>query len=122
MPFICKNVLSDPDLKLSDTSRSMSTSERGDSEAPVRAWTAQDREDLTKLGSMMQHFLRMPQFSAEQRYFSSLVIAPLMDSDGPLPGAVQALSQVMESVMIRHRYVDLVLLSEGRQHPDDNFF
>ena len=53
-------------------------------------------------------FRSMPQFSAEARYFSSLVIAPLLDSGGPLPGAVQALSQVMESVMIRHRYVNIV--------------
>ena len=52
---------------------------------------------------MMQHFLRMPQFSAEPRLFSHYIINPLMDPIGPHPGASEALSQVMESVMVRHR-------------------
>ncbi len=56
----------------------------------------------------MQHFLRMPQFSAEPRLFSNHIINPLMDPAGPRPGAVQALSQVMQSVMIRHRCVALL--------------
>lgn len=65
----------------------------------------------------MQHFLRMPQFSAEPRLFSNYIINPLMDPAGPHPGAVQALSQVMQSVMIRHRYVAIYTQSQRASRP-----
>lgn len=71
----------------------------------VRVWTKDDREDLHKLGNMVSSFLEVPPFAADSKTFNALVIAPLMDSSGPRPCAVQALMQVMEGVMIRHRYV-----------------
>ncbi|KAI0705927.1 SNF2 family N-terminal domain-containing protein [Cytidiella melzeri] len=72
-----------------------------------RQWSRTSREDLTKLGNMLSHFLQVPQFAANSSLFASHVIAPLMDPSGPLAGSVRVLRQVMESVMVRHRVEDV---------------
>ena len=82
-------------------------SESTDDEQSMRQWTRDDRQDLNKLGTMMAQFLGVPQFSADPKLFERLVIAPLMATGGPRPGAVQVLTQVMETTMIRHRSVHL---------------
>ncbi|KZT69833.1 hypothetical protein DAEQUDRAFT_726146 [Daedalea quercina L-15889] len=76
-------------------------------ELSVRRWTREDRDDLTKLSTMMSHFLCVPQFAADPKLFERLVISPLMAEPGPLPGAIQVLTQVMETMMIRHRVDDI---------------
>lgn len=73
------------------------------------AWGARDREDLRKLGDMMARFLRIPRFASDGDAFRKFVIAPLMN--GPAPGAVKVLEQVMQSSMIRHRCGELVNLN-----------
>ncbi|TFK54619.1 hypothetical protein OE88DRAFT_1693397 [Heliocybe sulcata] len=85
--------------------------------AQQRKWTDSEREDLRKLGTMITHFLGVRHF-ADQSTFNKFVVAPLFDADGPLPGAVQVLAQVMELVMIRHRIEDVekdVILPPLRQ-------
>lgn len=72
-----------------------------------RVWRSSDREDVRKLGSMMESFLCVQRFSADPRAFETLVAAPLFRRDGPLPGAVQVLTQVMAAFMIRHRIEDI---------------
>jgi hypothetical protein len=70
-----------------------------------RRWTRYDREDLRKLDNMATHFLGVPHFKAEPKTFGEQVTTALFGPEGlPLPGATQVLSQVMQSVMIRHRY------------------
>ena len=75
----------------------------------LQRWTKQDRNDLNKLGNMLIHFLNIARFSkppgSTVTVFNSHVIAPLMHKSGPLPGSVRVLRQVMESVMVRHRFV-----------------
>lgn len=78
-------------------------SESAVDEQSMRQWTRDDRQDLNKLGMMMTQFLCVPQFAADPKLFERLVIAPLMVAGGPRPGAVQVLTQVMETTMIRHR-------------------
>lgn len=56
---------------------------------------------------MMESFLCVQRFSADPRAFETLVAAPLFRRDGPLPGAVQVLTQVMTAYMIRHRIEDI---------------
>ncbi|KAF8077645.1 hypothetical protein FPV67DRAFT_1462505 [Lyophyllum atratum] len=68
-----------------------------------RIWTKYDREDLGKLGKMISHFIAVPQFTANPKLVSTHVIEPLLDAQGPRPGAIQVLNQVMEMIMIRHR-------------------
>ncbi|KZT27320.1 hypothetical protein NEOLEDRAFT_1110673 [Neolentinus lepideus HHB14362 ss-1] len=71
-----------------------------------RKWTSNDREDLRKLGTMISRFLGTRHF-ANSSTFNKFVITPLFGPDGPLPGAIQVLIQVMETVMIRHRIEDV---------------
>ncbi|KAH9928097.1 uncharacterized protein B0H18DRAFT_954095 [Fomitopsis serialis] len=71
-----------------------------DEEPSVRQWTKDDRQDLSKLSTMMSHFLGVPQFAADPKLFERLVISPLMASEGPRSGAIQVLTQVMETTMI----------------------
>lgn len=73
----------------------------------VRVWSKNDRGDLNKLGAMISSFLRIPRFAADAKLFSSCVVAPLMDPLGARPGAIQVLTQVMASTMIRHRIEDI---------------
>jgi hypothetical protein len=68
-----------------------------------RIWNKYDRGDLNKLGSMITHFIAVPQFHADPKLVSSHVIEPLLDGTGPRPGSIQVLNQVMEMIMIRHR-------------------
>jgi hypothetical protein len=70
---------------------------------PPRIWTRYDREDLRRLGTMMITFLQIPRFAAESRLFSSHVVHSLFGSNGPQPGAIQVLTQVMNYIMIRHQ-------------------
>ncbi|KAG5637942.1 hypothetical protein H0H81_002536 [Sphagnurus paluster] len=75
--------------------------------ASPRIWTKYDREDLSKLGKMISHFIAVPQFTANPKLISTHIVEPLLDPGGPRPGAVQVLNQVMEMTMIRHRIEDV---------------
>lgn len=88
-------------------SASPTADESNSSPRYTRVWTKEDRGDLTKLGTMISSFLEVPQFAADLKLFGSHVIAPLMGPAGPKPGSIQVLTQVMESTMIRHRFVFL---------------
>ncbi|KZT02347.1 uncharacterized protein LAESUDRAFT_685590, partial [Laetiporus sulphureus 93-53] len=78
-----------------------------DPDIVARQWTADDRQDLRKLSIMISQFLGMRQFAAEAHLFDTHVIQPLMNRPTPCPGAIKVLTQVMESVMIRHRIEDV---------------
>lgn len=75
----------------------------GDSETNVDyRWSNVDRGDLTKLGTMMTHSLKVPEFVSNPTKFLSRVTTPLMHHDGPRPGSVRVLQQVMQNHMVRH--------------------
>ncbi|KAH6894963.1 SNF2 family N-terminal domain-containing protein [Coprinopsis sp. MPI-PUGE-AT-0042] len=77
------------------------------SSAQPRIWNKYDREDLRKLGNMISNFIAMPQFASDSRMMTTHVTEPLLDPNGPRPGAISVLSQVMNTVMIRHRVEDV---------------
>lgn len=79
-----------------------------------RVWNRYDREDLNKLSNMITHFIAVPQFNADTKLISTHIIEPLLDPRGPRPGAIQVLNQVMEMVMIRHRWVFFFFLIQFR--------
>jgi hypothetical protein len=94
-----------PSSSTSDTSPSVPPSNYDESEnhtETARRWTADDREDLRKLATMMTHFLKVPHFTANPKLLNH-VISPLLDSQGPRPGAIHVLIQVMTMTMIRHQ-------------------
>ena len=76
--------------------------ESDDDDSRIRVWTHRDREDLKKLESLLK-FLGVPGFGGSSSHFRTRVIRRLRNSTGPLPGAIQVLTRIMESVMIRHR-------------------
>lgn len=76
--------------------------ESGDCIKSIRLWTSKDREDVHKLSNMITHFLRVPHFAADPKLLKN-VSSPLFDPEGPRPGAIQVLTQVMNMVMIRHQ-------------------
>ncbi|KAL0946491.1 hypothetical protein HGRIS_012709 [Hohenbuehelia grisea] len=87
--------------------RSRDVSPSGASSESSRVWTKADRQDLNKLSIMMTHFIGMPQFLGNPDLFKSTVMEALMDRRGARPGAIQVLTQLMGSVMIRHRIEDV---------------
>lgn len=72
-----------------------------------RIWNKYDRDDLNKLGSMITHFIAIPQFSADSSLISTHVTEALLDPSGPRRGGIQILNQVMQLTMIRHRIEDV---------------
>lgn len=100
-----------PSSPFSDSSPSIPPSNIDDTEnhtEVARRWTKADREDLNKLAVMMTHFLKVPHFAANPKVLHH-VITPLLDPEGPRPGGIQVLVQVMNMVMIRHQYVSFLL-------------
>ena len=71
-----------------------------------RIWTSSDRSNLRRLDNMISKFLQVPRFAAAHDLFNSQVVNPLFKKGGPAFGSIQVLTQVMASVMVRHRYVD----------------
>lgn len=72
-----------------------------------RIWNKYDREDLAKLDNMITHFIAAPHFIANTSLMRTHLRDPLMDKNGPRPGSLQVLRQVMEMIMIRHRIEDV---------------
>lgn len=68
-----------------------------------RIWTNDDKQDLVKLSAIITYSLSFLKFKADAKAFKNLVAAPLLDTTGPSPGAIQVFEQVMKAVMIRHR-------------------
>ena len=93
---------------------SLPTAEAHQTLSEKRVWNRYDRADLIKLGNMITHFIAVPQFHADPKLVASHVIEPLLDSTGPRPGSIQVLNQVMEMIMIRHRYHDLLFVEHYR--------
>lgn len=104
---IFDELLGPPSSAASDNSSSSPPSNIDDTEnhtEVARRWTVNDRQDLRKLANMMIHFLKVPCFTANPKLLHH-VIVPLLDTQGPRPGAIQVLVQVMKMTMIRHQYV-----------------
>lgn len=72
-----------------------------------RIWNKYDRADLAKLDNMITHFIAVPQFIAFPKLLSQHIREPLLDKNGPRPGSIQVLTQLMEMIMIRHRIEDV---------------
>jgi hypothetical protein len=104
------------DLPAEDSSQSDSPAPlNGNSTPRTRIWNKYDREDLQKLGNMITHFIGVPQFIAAPKLFKTRITDPLLDTLGPRPGAIQALNQVMNMVMVRHQCVKILL---SKLNPD----
>ncbi|KAJ6531108.1 P-loop containing nucleoside triphosphate hydrolase protein [Mycena capillaripes] len=72
----------------------------------ARVWTKEDGADLTNLGNIAQ-FVGVPQLLANRHLIGTHIKDALLDKRGPRTGAVDVLMQLMSSVMIRHRIVDV---------------
>lgn len=94
---------SDMDISYENRDPFLSADTARSDERPLRVWTRYDREDLNKLGKMITHFVALPHFASNPKLVSTHIIEPLLDPEGPRPGAVRVLNQVMEMTMIRHR-------------------
>ncbi|TFK30303.1 hypothetical protein FA15DRAFT_663708 [Coprinopsis marcescibilis] len=76
-------------------------------ETQRRVWNKYDRGDLRKLGNMITHFVAVPQFAGDPKLMTTNIIEPLLDRNGPRPGSIPVLNQIMNMVMIRHRVEDV---------------
>jgi SNF2-related domain len=95
----------DAELEPDHDGTSVSTSSSDNVVAVARKWTKYDREDLRKLDNMATQFVGVPHFKAEPGVFHSNVTMALFGHQGsPEPGAIRVLEQVMQSIMIRHRW------------------
>lgn len=104
-----EQVFADPSLH----SQSEEDSLFGDSEdedspqfpisSPRRIWTSSDNQDIQKLMNMVSQFIGV-KFLADSQVIKTHLKDALFAEDGPRPGAVNMLVQVMKTVMIRHRY------------------
>jgi hypothetical protein len=72
----------------------------------VKPWNKRDQEDASRLGVMMGGFLKAEPFG-HAAVFREKVTAHLLDHDGPRFGAVQRLKYLMNSMMVKHRYISL---------------
>ncbi|KAJ7772955.1 SNF2 family N-terminal domain-containing protein [Mycena maculata] len=70
-----------------------------------RVWD--NGEDLTKLGNMITHFLRVPQLLVNPKIISTHLKDAFPAKREPRPGAIDVLKQLMSSVMIRHQIADV---------------
>jgi hypothetical protein len=100
--MVLDDLYGSPDI-MQAVNESASELDRAVTSLVSRRWTKDDREDLRKLATMMIHFLGVPHFAADVELFDSHVMAPLFHADGPSPGAIRVLEQVMNMVMIRHQ-------------------
>ncbi|RDX46999.1 hypothetical protein OH76DRAFT_1465208 [Lentinus brumalis] len=78
-----------------------------DSDDRQRRWHRSEREDFRKLGTMFADFLLMMPSASDPKAFATLVRDPIFDPEGPWPGHLDVLRQVMSSVMVRHRIEDV---------------
>ncbi|KAJ7080414.1 P-loop containing nucleoside triphosphate hydrolase protein [Mycena belliarum] len=76
-------------------------------EPTTRVWTRVDGKDLTDLGNMITHFIRVPQLLAKPQLIDTHIKDALLDRRGPRIGSIEVLMQLMSSVMIRHRITDV---------------
>ncbi|KAI0695860.1 SNF2 family N-terminal domain-containing protein [Cerioporus squamosus] len=78
-----------------------------DNDVRQRRWHRSEREDFRKLGTMFADFLMMMPFASNPKAFATYVKDPIFEREGPWPGQLQVLTQVMSSVMVRHRIEDV---------------
>jgi hypothetical protein len=98
---------SETDENVSGQQSRASSPTRSSEEIRQRIWNKYDRADLAKLNNMITHFIAVPQFIAFPKLLSQHIREPLLDKNGPRPGSIQVLTQVMEMIMIRHRVEDV---------------
>jgi hypothetical protein len=106
---------SEEDLWISETDENSASSRQSFASSPShspqeirrRIWNKYDRADLAKLDNMITHFIAVPQFIAFPKLLSQHIREPLLDKNGPRPGSIQVLTQLMEMIMVRHRVEDV---------------
>ncbi|KAL0571366.1 hypothetical protein V5O48_010604, partial [Marasmius crinis-equi] len=71
-----------------------------------RIWTGEDQRDINKLTTMLTHFVGV-KFLGDHRLVQDNIRDPLFNTNGPRPGAIKVLTQLMSFTMIRHRAEDV---------------
>lgn len=80
------------------------------SSAPIpstRIWSSSDSQDIQKLMNMVSQFIGV-KFLADHQVIRTHLKDALLSDEGPRPGAINMLVQLMKTVMIRHRYVNFI--------------
>jgi hypothetical protein len=65
-------------------------------------WSAYDKDDLERFGRLLSGFFGLEPFRAQKMWRRS-IMQPLLHNQGPLPGSIKRIRDLMAKIVVKHR-------------------